>query len=199
METQNLLKNWQLNAGASDDALGGAVSSLGCSLPSDYLQFLRNHDGGEGFIGDNYLILWKTEELSKFHRECEIDQYAPSLLLIGSDGGGEGYGFDTRDATMPVVRVPFVGLDLRYVTPVATSFTDLLVQLGKRRLTTSNTSAQHGQARPIGLELFEITPVILGGDPIDLKNKTWLSRQQHIEAVRYWNRVIRELREEKSS
>jgi hypothetical protein len=38
-------------------------------------------------------------------------------------------------------------------------------------------------------------PVILGGDPVDPKNKTWLTRQQHIEAVRYWNRVIRHLRD----
>lgn len=45
-----------------------------------------------------------------------------------------------------------------------------------------------------GGEVFEIQPVILGGNPIDPKNKTVLTRQQHIEAVRYWNRVIRNLR-----
>jgi hypothetical protein len=53
--------------------------------------------------------------------------------------------------------------------------------------------AKSQRGRPFGMELFEITPVVLGGDPVDLKNKTWLTRQQHIEAVRYWNRVIREL------
>lgn len=50
-------------------------------------------------------------------------------------------------------------------------------------------------SRPMGMELFEITPVILGGDPVNPKNKTWLTRQQHFEAVRYWNRVIREQRQ----
>jgi hypothetical protein len=50
------------------------------------------------------------------------------------------------------------------------------------------------QVRPRGMELFEITPVIFGGDPIDPKNKIWLTRGEHFEAVRYWNRVIRELR-----
>jgi hypothetical protein len=44
--------------------------------------------------------------------------------------------------------------------------------------------------RPLGMELFDIRPVMLGGDPADLKNKAWLTREQHIEAVRYWNRVI---------
>ncbi|ANH67492.1 hypothetical protein [Mitsuaria sp. 7] len=47
--------------------------------------------------------------------------------------------------------------------------------------------------RPAGMEIVEIQPVILGGDPIDPSNKTWVTRQQHFELVRYWNRVIRQL------
>jgi hypothetical protein len=45
-----------------------------------------------------------------------------------------------------------------------------------------------------GKELFEIKPVILGGSPVDPANKVWLSRQQHIAAVRHWNRIIKSLR-----
>lgn len=51
--------------------------------------------------------------------------------------------------------------------------------------------------RLAGMEIFEITPVILGGSPTDPQNKTALTRQQHIEAVRYWNKVVKELRESK--
>jgi hypothetical protein len=43
-------------------------------------------------------------------------------------------------------------------------------------------------------EIFEITPVILGGSPTDLANKTVLERADHIKAVGYWNKVVRELR-----
>ena len=45
-----------------------------------------------------------------------------------------------------------------------------------------------------GLELIEVTPVILGGDPIDPNNKALVSRTQHFEVVRYWNGVIAEMR-----
>lgn len=45
-----------------------------------------------------------------------------------------------------------------------------------------------------GKEIFEIQPVILGGNATDPSNKTILTRQQHIEAVRYWNNVIRDVR-----
>ena len=47
-----------------------------------------------------------------------------------------------------------------------------------------------------GLEIFEITPIIVGGSPTDPDNKTALTRQQHIEACKYWNNVIKELREQ---
>lgn len=57
-----------------------------------------------------------------------------------------------------------------------------------------NESNQQGKSCHIGMELFEITPIIFGGDPVDPKNKIWLTRQQHFEAVRYWNRMIHELR-----
>ena len=129
MET--LLRDWQLSAGATDKALQDAMKLLGHSLPSDYSQFLRERNGGEGFVGDNFLILWKAEELEIFNREYEVDQYAPGLLLFGSNGSGEAYGFDTRSVAMPIVRVPFIGMELQYAEPIADSFTDLFRQLAK--------------------------------------------------------------------
>ena len=47
----------------------------------------------------------------------------------------------------------------------------------------------------VGKEIFEIQPVILGGSPTDPRNKVALTRGQHIEAVVFWNRKIREMRQ----
>lgn len=47
-----------------------------------------------------------------------------------------------------------------------------------------------------GKEIFEITPVVLGGSPTDLANKIVLNRQDHIKAVIYWNKAIQDLRKE---
>ncbi len=46
-----------------------------------------------------------------------------------------------------------------------------------------------------GMEIFEITPVILGGNPNDPANKILLDRKEHMQAVVYWNRVIKGIRE----
>ena len=37
------------------------------------------------------------------------------------------------------------------------------------------------QSSPKGMELFETKPIIVGGDPTDVRNKVWLTRQQHFE------------------
>ena len=46
-----------------------------------------------------------------------------------------------------------------------------------------------------GLELFFVTPIILGGNPRAPDNIAYLNRQEHIAAVRFWNKKISELRE----
>ena len=83
------LTEGKLDAPAHPDVVEGLFSRLGVSLPGDYLEFLRQHNGGEGFVGDNYIIFWRAEELADFNREYEVDKYAPGILLFGSDGGGE--------------------------------------------------------------------------------------------------------------
>lgn len=42
-------------------------------------------------------------------------------------------------------------------------------------------------------------PVLVGDDLHDPKNRAWLTSQQNIEAVRYWNNVVAELRNPVSS
>ena len=123
------LTEGQFDAPAEPDVVEGLSGSLRVALPSDYLAFLRQHNGGEGFIGDNYIIFWKAEELADFNREYEVEKYAPGILLFGSSGGGEGYGFDTQSAAMPIVRIPFIGMERRYATPVAKDFPDLFAKL----------------------------------------------------------------------
>jgi len=63
-------------------------------------------------------------------------------------------------------------------------------------MTDSMQERRLGGADCQGKEIFEITPVILGGSPTDPANKTVLTRADHIKAVVYWNKVVKELREQ---
>lgn len=46
----------------------------------------------------------------------------------------------------------------------------------------------------VNKEIFEVHPIILGGSPTDENNKIILTREQHIEAVNYWNKIIKDLK-----
>ncbi|XFC38267.1 SMI1/KNR4 family protein [Stenotrophomonas indicatrix] len=126
------LTEGQLNRSAEISAVDGLSTQLGVALPESYIEFLKTHDGGEGFIGDNYIIFWKAEEVVDFNREYEVDTYAPGIFLIASSGGGEGYGFDTLDVAMSVVRVPFIGMDRQHAISVARDIPDLFAHLAEQ-------------------------------------------------------------------
>src|SRR3990172_2314917 len=81
---------------ATKDALAAFEQASGLKLPEEYLGFLKVTDGGDGFIGRTYVILWRVEELAGMNEAYKVHVYAPELLLFGSDGGGEAYAFDMR-------------------------------------------------------------------------------------------------------
>ena len=125
----NLLDGLGAKAGATEEAIARAEQELGWKMPQDYREALAKKNGGEGFLGENYLILWAAEELAQFNREYEVQEYAPGLILIGSDGGGEGFAFDVRETPIRVVQVPFVGMELEYATMIAPDFKSFIEKM----------------------------------------------------------------------
>jgi len=111
-----------LNEPAEERSIELAEAELGFALPADYKAFIRIHNGGEGFLKDGYLIIWRIEEVASFNQEYEVSEYAPGIVLFGSSGGGEGYGWDISQASMPVVRVPFIGMGRDVVVSVSQRF-----------------------------------------------------------------------------
>jgi len=95
-------------------------------LPVDYLAFLRTANGGEGFIGETYVQLWRAEESIEFNRMYQTAGLAPPLFLFGSNGGGEAYVFDQSSPGSAVYSVPFIGFEHEYMEEIADSFASLL-------------------------------------------------------------------------
>jgi SMI1 / KNR4 family (SUKH-1) len=115
MNFDDLLKDFDQSAGASREAIEAAEAALALEIPSDYKEFLLRTNGGAGEIGSSYLELFPAEELKQHNQDYQFPEYAPGLLLIGSDGGGEAYVFDRRGSPWAVGRVPFVGMGLKYL------------------------------------------------------------------------------------
>lgn len=129
--TRQLLQRFNGNPPADLAAISALEGSSALRLPNEYREFLQRHNGGEGFIGNQYIILWRAEELIETNRSYQVQEYAPGLFLFGSDGGGEAFAFDTHTDAKPIVSVPFVGMGLNEVRPVAANFGEFLQELVK--------------------------------------------------------------------
>ena len=105
-------------------------SYFGFAFPGDYLQFMREYGGTEGFVGrESYLILWPIRELITHNEGYKVKEFCPELVLIGSNGGGTAYAFDTSSREKSIVEIPFMDLGLSNVTIVGQSFLSFLEYL----------------------------------------------------------------------
>lgn len=61
------------------------ISSVnGLELPEDYLAFMREHNGGEGPLGENnYGRFFRLEELQEINDEYEVQKWWPGYIVIG--------------------------------------------------------------------------------------------------------------------
>lgn len=131
VDKERLLAKFNGNPPEDANSIRQMETDIGLHLPEDYAKFLKEVDGGEGFVGNAYLILWRAGELLEMNKAYQVAEYAPGLFLFGSDGGGEAFAFDTRSATWPIVSVPFVGMELKLARPVASTFKTFLEELFK--------------------------------------------------------------------
>ncbi|HIP39182.1 MAG TPA: SMI1/KNR4 family protein [Desulfocapsa sulfexigens] len=124
---EKYIKDLELNDPAPNEEITKAEKKLRVSLPFSYKEFLKFSNGAEGDIGkENYLMLWKVEELAELNEAYGVDEFADGLLLIGSDGGDTAFGFDKRTPTMRIITVPFMGMSLDEVQIIGEDFEVLL-------------------------------------------------------------------------
>lgn len=126
----DLIAGCTLRPGASDELLNELLRGLGVQLPADYLSLLSHSNGLSGFVGENYLNLYRAEDVQAYG----LHEYAPFFIFIGSDGGGEGFVYDTRSPDMPIVNVPFIGAASEMPRPLGKSILEFLERLHAKPL-----------------------------------------------------------------
>lgn len=68
------------------------------TLPDEYVDFMRIHDGGEGSVGKNgYACLFRLEELEEINRDYEAAKHWPGHIILGSDMGGMLLAYNAAD------------------------------------------------------------------------------------------------------
>jgi hypothetical protein len=167
---------------ADENDVAAVEQFVGRRLPSDYIGVLHRHDGAEGWIGDQYLALWPANEVIANNVTLETERLIPGNLLFATDGGGEAFGFDGRDA---VVMVPLVGMSVDTVVKLGPTLGDWLVQLSLG--SPSRSTAVRAEGIPPGHNVLDVHPVVLGGTPSAAENKAIVSRRDLLRIAKWWN------------
>ena len=94
----------------------------------NYGDVLKWHNGIEGFVGPTeYLMLWSVEQIPTLNAGYQVGDFAPGILLVGSDGGGNAYGIDK--STGKFGSVPFVGMSRSGFKEMGATFEEFLANL----------------------------------------------------------------------
>jgi hypothetical protein len=115
--------------GVSKDTTEATQSGLKIKFSAEYIDFLTTTNGYEGPLGNRYLVLWPVDKLDEFNKSYHVENFAPGLLLFGSDGGDIAYAFDVRSPHISIVEVPFIGMSLDEVKIISSTFYGFLMYL----------------------------------------------------------------------
>jgi hypothetical protein len=79
--------------------IGDIQNSMSFEFPPDYLDVVREFNGGEGPLGQkSYLILFPMEDLKAINEDYSyLLEDVPNLVLFGQDAADTGYAFSKTE------------------------------------------------------------------------------------------------------
>ena len=109
---------------ADATTLRGLGVALGIVWPDDFVELMSITNGGEGWIGESYLLVYELDQIARFNSP----EFHPGLVLFASDGGGEGFAFRKGSTPPDIVMANLVGPDPAVPQGDLSQFTDRLIK-----------------------------------------------------------------------
>jgi hypothetical protein len=130
-QLETLLREVRLAGPAPQGLIESVEKEMDCTLPADVKEFLREHDGGTGTLGAQKrpIELWSIERIRDECDAQEVTRSVPGLVLFGSDGGEEGYGWFPRLRQNRYGRISLIAAGAHEFEALADSFAVLLDSL----------------------------------------------------------------------
>jgi hypothetical protein len=135
----------------------------------------------EGWLADQYVVLFEQSEWSQITERYGLAEFLGGYSIEGLLGWDD---FILRDLQGKRFHVPTVPLIPDHVQAL-----DRTIEI--RDLVADVKVAERIK--------WYVKPIVFGGSPELGDNVTWVSLQQHVELVRWWNRLYRDLKEGKGS
>lgn len=122
----------------------------------------------EGWLNDEYMVLFTEAESVSASSKYKLSQYLPGYTLVGLRSWDD---FIVISSAGAMCSLPTIPIDPKMAVPF--SFPENLSLESDERFT--------------GKIKWYLKPLIFGGDPQDEGNLTWVSPEKHAELVVWWN------------
>lgn len=122
----------------------------------------------EGWLDDDYLILFSKSEIVDASRRYGMARLLPGFTVVGLLGWDD---LLVQDAAGKTYAIPAVPIDKQYL----------------RAYQPPKPSALQPDERFMGKIKWYVTPLVFGGDPGESRNITWVTHEQHSQLVMWWN------------
>ena len=134
----------------------------------------------QGWHNEDYLILFDEQgEAAKMSELYAIASSLPGYALVGLKSWDD---FILRDAKNQLFTVPTVPLDAQHIQPFALD------------VAPSKLRADQRFADKIR---WYVKPLVFGGDPRADSNTAWITVDEHVGVVKWWNQLYRDLQQKK--
>jgi hypothetical protein len=124
-----LLSQCKRLPGASPATITRVAEELGVPLPEDYTRVIAASNGVEGFVGENYLMVYPIEELPIYNAEGIYDAFASGVIVFGSNGGGEAFAVVTSANPPLYIAAPMGAWHKEDVISLGRSFEEFLMSV----------------------------------------------------------------------
>jgi hypothetical protein len=129
----------------------------------------------EGWIGEEYVVLFE-EKASSLEKAYGLGEFLTGYTLVGLHGWHDFIVEDGGGSFFTVPSVPLLKELLRPFSFEAAGNDFVLDNLIQGKIK------------------WYVTPLIFGGDPQLEDNVGWVTLDQHIQLVKWWNEKYRELK-----
>lgn len=117
-----------LNSPPPGDSVGELLSKVSELSDPDFVAFIRSHDGGEGMIGEDYIVF---DPVSEIIAASDSEYRRRSLLPFASDGGDRLYALHVHPMGCPVLMLSMTSTSEEDVREVGTGFRDFIERLSR--------------------------------------------------------------------
>ena len=130
----------------------------------------------EGWVGNDYLILFESGELQRVSAKYAFPELLPGYKFRGLRGWDD---FIIEDNSGRLFTVPTVPVSTAYLAPFQLPGDDQIWTLDERFT---------------GKIKWYLKPLAFGGDPSSHQNQAWVTHDQHAQLVQYWNNMYRAMK-----